>query len=100
MSKFFMLIMATCFAMYGAAQTTFNVPFTMDFENPNVSSDWVVHSSEPTNQWVVGSATGNPGKSLYVSNDGGTSNAYGGTATTYATAYITANFNSFAEHVI
>jgi hypothetical protein len=63
------------------------VPFTQDFES---NYDEFVFISNVTNDaFVVGSATGNPGNSLYISNDGGITNAYSDSyANVYAVFYI------------
>ncbi|MDR3327915.1 MAG: T9SS type A sorting domain-containing protein [Prevotellaceae bacterium] len=100
MKHFTTLIIATLFAMYGVAQTTYTVPFTMDFENPTVSTDWTMAPNTATNYWMIGSATGNPGNSLYITNDG-TANAYTNTVVSHSTAYFTVDFgNSFPEYSI
>lgn len=50
--------------------------------------DWQFINGDRPNQWVWGNAAGNPGVSLYISNDGGTTNAYtvdeGNGSTVYA----------------
>lgn len=46
-----------------------------DFESS--CSFWTIVNNTQTNKWVIGSATANTGsKSIYISNDAGTSNAY------------------------
>ena len=47
-------------------------PFTDNFEG---SSEWQL-LNDVNNKWVLGSAEGNTGNSLYISNDNGVSNAY------------------------
>ncbi len=44
--------------------------------------------NDATNQWEVGGATGNPVNSAYISNDGGTTNTYDNTVTTYSHFYF------------
>ena len=65
-------------------QTPATLPFEDDFEG---AENWVLLNGEMTNNWVIGSATNNGGsKSLYVSDDHGTTNKYSHGATTiYAT---------------
>jgi hypothetical protein len=49
-------------------------PVSDDFES---CLDWTIVNGSETNQWVLGSATNNGGsQSMYISNDGGTTNAY------------------------
>jgi hypothetical protein len=38
--------------------------------------DWITVNGTETNQWFLGSATGNPASSVYISNNNGTGNAY------------------------
>ena len=56
------------------------LPYTDDFESSN---GWVLENGTLANQWVWGTAAHDDGtKSLYISNDGGTTNAYSGDNTT------------------
>ena len=57
------------------------LPYTNDFESSN---GWMLENGTLTNQWVWGTAAhnGEGTKSLYISNDGGTTNAYSNGATT------------------
>ncbi len=68
-----------------AQQTPIQPFFTEDFENTDVSQ-WTVVNGTQANQWHVGPAVyaGSSGKSAYISNDGGVSNAY----TTYLTSIV------------
>src|SRR5690554_3063110 len=59
-------------------QTAVSLPYTDDFS----SNNWVLGNGTQTNQWHVGGAEGNPANSLYITNDGGTTNAYSHTAST------------------
>lgn len=62
---------------------TLQVPATLPYSDnfTSTSGNWTMLGNNQPNAWVVGSATGNTGNSMYVSNDGGTSNAY---TTSYA----------------
>lgn len=52
-----------------------NYPFEDDFEGEQC--DWVLMNGDLTNAWIWGTAVNNGGEhSLYISNDGGVSNAY------------------------
>ena len=57
------------------------VPFADDFESSN---GWILENGSLTNQWVWGTAahSGEGTRSLYISNDGGTTNAYSADETT------------------
>ena len=62
--------------------STIQVPMVVDDSNPYVedfegSSDIVLTNGSLTNRWIVGEAVNNGGiKSLYISNDNGTTNTY------------------------
>ena len=60
-------------------------PFTDNFEG---SLNWDLVNGEITNAWAVGNATyyGESGNALYISNDGGISNAYTNNSATLAFA--------------
>lgn len=61
-------------------------PWDEDFETG--ATDWTIVNGSETNQWFVGTVVNNGGaNSLYVTNDGGTSNAYDNSATTAVHAY-------------
>ncbi|MBM7419269.1 MULTISPECIES: fibronectin type III domain-containing protein [Chryseobacterium] len=55
------------------------LPYTQNFTGGN---DLALLNDTQTNKWVRGTATGNPGQSLYISNDNGTTNAYNHTTST------------------
>lgn len=63
--------------------TTKQIPVLVDLEHPFEDSfegeqcDWVLLNGNLTNAWIWGTAVNNGGEhSLYISNDGGVSNAY------------------------
>ena len=58
----------------GSGTTT---PLTENFESCN---DWTLVNGAQTNIWAIGTATNNGGsQSIYITNDGGTTNAYSNT---------------------
>lgn len=62
--------------------------YSCNFDNDFDTAGWVFVQSGQTNQWFIGTATHNSGtKSLYVSNDNGSSNTYTNSAVTFAYAY-------------
>ena len=71
-------------------QTPAALPYEDDFEN---GLNWVLINGDLTNKWVLGEAVhnGEGTHSLYISNDGGTSNAY--TNSSAQTVYATKTFN-------
>ena len=78
--------------------TVKTVPYNQDFEDLNDVAEWQFDNFT-VNEWVIGSATGNIGKSMYVSNDSGSSNAYTNTIT-YAVASAIIDFGNFEEYYL
>ena len=75
--------------------TTIQTPATLPFsDNFEASNKWVLINGTQTNAWTWGSATQKDGaKSLYISNDGGTSYAYTPSGYYYYTySYATKSF--------
>ncbi|WP_326985023.1 fibronectin type III domain-containing protein [Chryseobacterium sp. MYb264] len=66
---------------YGQAST---LPYSQDFSTAN---DFTFVNGTQTNVWYYGTIAGNPGGSLYITNNGGTSNAYTTNNTTVSHAY-------------
>jgi hypothetical protein len=60
------------------------LPYLQNFEATN---DLGLLNGTQTNKWFHGSATGNTGKSLYITNDNGTTNAYTITSGSVVQAY-------------
>ena len=69
--------------------TTTQIPATLDYEQGfEGTHGWAFTNNDShENNWYVGNATGNPGSSLYISNDGGTTNAYTLASTRVVHAY-------------
>lgn len=67
---------------YGQAPAT--LPYTQDFTAAN---DFTFINGTQTNKWVYGTAAGNPGSSIYVSNDNGATNNYTNNSTSTTFAY-------------
>ena len=64
------------------------IPYYCDFENLIEANSWQYASNGSVNQWVIDTAaTQGVGHALYVSNDGGLTNAYTVNATTTTWAY-------------
>ena len=64
--------------------TPAELPFSSDFERIDVT-DWSVINGAQDNRWMVGDATGNPGYSLYITDDG-LINHYSGSSSTVFSA--------------
>ncbi|UOK43088.1 MULTISPECIES: choice-of-anchor J domain-containing protein [Flavobacterium] len=70
---------------FSTTQYPVTMPYTEDFEG---TFGWNIVNGTQTNKWVVGSAVYYAGsKSLYITNDNGTSNAYTLTAGSTVQAY-------------
>jgi len=64
------------------------LPYVFSFNDNTENSRWQLVNGSQTNKWAIGSATGNgDNNALYVSNDGGESNAYTISATSDVWAY-------------
>ena len=75
-----------------------SVPYFCTFEQYG-SNGWDLINGSQANQWVVDSATSNGGsRSLYISNDNGTSNAYTVTSTSYVFAVRSITLPSAGEY--
>ena len=62
--------------------------YICDFDNNSDTAGWVFENGSQTNKWFIGSATHNSGtKSLYISNDNGTSNTYNALNVSFVYAY-------------
>ncbi|MCQ2348850.1 MAG: choice-of-anchor J domain-containing protein [Paludibacteraceae bacterium] len=62
-------------------------PIFTDFNNAADNAKWQLINGTQTNKWYIGNATGmGDSKSLYISNDNGTSNAYTNTVASYVYA--------------
>lgn len=83
--------------IFRTPQIPATLPYTDTFTSTGGS--WSFINDGQTNQWVFGSATGNPGSSMYVSDNGGTSNTYDNTSSSIVQAYrdvvLTAGTNPF-----
>jgi len=78
---------------------TVNGSVTIDFEDDTYNSYFAKGTSNG-DAWVIGSAVGNTGNSLYISNDNGTSNASNLTAGTDIIASVALTFGDYAEQNI
>ncbi|MBR3725838.1 MAG: fibronectin type III domain-containing protein [Bacteroidales bacterium] len=75
-----------------------NVPYFCDFEQSGTNG-WNLINGTQTNQWVVDSATNNGGsRSLYVSNNNGTSNEYSNNSTSHVFAERAITFSMAGEY--
>ncbi|WP_426474761.1 fibronectin type III domain-containing protein [Chryseobacterium balustinum] len=82
------LLLLLCFINFGFipllhAQAT-TLPYTQDF---NTSNDFTLLNGTQVNKWAYGSAAGNAGNSIYISNDNGTTNNYTNTSLSVVQAY-------------
>ena len=66
--------------------TPATIPYIYAFEDATENDKWVRENGTQTNQWYIGTASNNGGNGLYISNDGGQSNAY--TISTSYASYV------------
>ncbi|MBO7109305.1 MAG: fibronectin type III domain-containing protein [Prevotella sp.] len=93
----------TCSGFNGAEEsvsfTTLQVPATLPYTTGFETGDdmqWTLVNG--TNGWYFGEAATDEGNSLYISNDGGVSNAYTNSTATASYAYRTINFAEAGYH--
>lgn len=87
----------TAFFRSWSGEPVMQYPYFCDFEDSLTARQWVPIGDNQENQWYVGTAANNTpqgNKSLYVSDDGGTSNAYSGSAFSLSYAYRLFAFDS------
>ena len=72
------------------------VPYSCDFE-ANGNNGWDLFTTGQANYWMVGNATGNTGRSLYVTNDGST-NDYTITSLSYSYAVRVLNLSDTGDY--
>ena len=70
-----------------------DLPYATGFEATEDTA-WVFANGSQSNKWFVGSAAGNPGNGLYISNDNGATNSYVISSTSNVYAYRTFNFTA------
>ncbi|MDR1847987.1 MAG: fibronectin type III domain-containing protein, partial [Bacteroidales bacterium] len=79
------------------------LPYSQDFEDLTDVAEWQFSNLVNNHAWYIGSATGNTGNSMYISNDGGVSNAYTNNITStynYPYAAIYVDFGNYAYYNI
>lgn len=90
MKKFFVfLLYAFCLLNLGiiqhvSGQASSALPYSQDF---NTANDFTLSNGTLDNKWFYGSATGNTGNSLYITNDNGITNDYTITSSSVVHAY-------------
>lgn len=71
------------------------VPYSDNFDDESFGG-WTLRNGTESNRWTVGNAAGNPGGSLYITDDG-SNNHYGGTSSTVF-AVRTFRFDTAGEY--
>ena len=75
--------------------------YSCGFDNDSDTAGWTFVNGSQSNTWVIGTATNNGGtKSLYVSNDNGTSNNYDASSATFAYACLNLHFDEAGSYVV
>ncbi len=78
------------------------IPYSQDFETGSENTGWVLANGSQTNKWYIGSiqdiSHDYGTKGLYISNNNGIANRYDITATSYAYAYRTINFDEATDY--
>ena len=72
----------------GPSFVTGQIPATLPYIQPFTgANDFTFVNGTQTNKWFLGSATGNPANSIYISNDNGVTHAYSTSPTSSVYAY-------------
>ena len=72
------------------------LPFSGGFDDDN-SDGWTLTGNNQHNRWVIGEATGHPGRSLYISDNGIHNNYSGQASTVFATRAL--RFDSVGDYL-
>ncbi|SDX36165.1 GEVED domain-containing protein [Aequorivita viscosa] len=67
--------------------TTTQIPAVLPYLDDFSTNQFSFVNGTQTNKWAYGTAAGNPGSSIYISNDNGTTNAYTTNASSVTQAY-------------
>ncbi|MCO5269742.1 MAG: fibronectin type III domain-containing protein [Brumimicrobium sp.] len=67
--------------------TTSQIPATIPYTDDFSANKYTFVNGTQTNKWAHGSAAGNPSDAIYISNDGGVTNAYTTSSSSVAHAY-------------
>ena len=70
----------------------FTLPYSTDFAAGR-DNEWRMVNGTHDTKWCIGEAAGNPARGMYISNDGGTTNAYNNSGNCVVYAY--AGFSNF-----
>lgn len=93
-NKLFLFLLSVLFSVGAMAQTATSLPYSTGFEDATDNTSWQF-ANATTNQWVIGAAAPKTGaKSLYISDDNGTSNSYNINQSTSSFAYRTFHFDA------
>jgi hypothetical protein len=77
------------------------LPYIHNFEDNEENANWILENDNQTNKWHIGLAVNYSGeKSLYISNNNGTSNTYSNNSTSYVYAYRTLRFDEANNYFI
>ena len=73
------------------------LPFSGGFDDDDNSDGWTLTGNNQHNRWVIGEATGHPGRSLYISDNGIHNNYSGQASTVFATRAL--RFDSVGDYL-
>ena len=86
-------------ATFSTADPYYAIPFYSNFSNYEDNAKWNLSNGQHVNAWVIGSALGNGDlNSLYISQDGGTTNSYNTDVTGISYAYVNLTFTDTGNY--
>ena len=87
--------------VFNTRQIPATLPYTYGFEDATENANWTLSNYDQTNKWYIGTAASNGGeKGLYISNDGGTSNSYNTSSTSYVYCFREINLDNDGLYLI
>src|SRR5690554_887427 len=93
-SHYDVYVQANCGAIDGESTwagpvsfSTTQIPATLPYADDFSTNQFTFVNGGQTNKWAYGTAVGNPGSFIYISNDNGTTNAYTTNASSVTQAY-------------
>ena len=81
--------------IFKTRQIPATLPYTCGFEDATENAKWALSNGDQPNKWYIGTAASNGGgKGLYISSNGGSSNSYNTSSTSYVYSFREINVSN------
>ena len=81
--------------IFKTRQIPATLPYTCGFEGATENAKWALNNGDQPNKWYIGTAASNGGgKGLYISSNGGSSNSYNTSSTSYVYSFREINVSN------